>query len=95
MGSSLFSYHGIPERHVRKSDITKSHCKIDESCCSISSPAHEFCYRHQCYETTNQVVKFLNLPEGSYSSSFQSRLAGQPWLKPTLIKLLKVLQNLE
>ena len=78
----LFSYHGIPERHVRKSDITKSHCKIDGKCCSVSSPAHEFCYRHQCYETTKQVVKFLNLPEGSYSSSFQSRLAGQPWLKP-------------
>ena len=85
----LFSYHGIPERHVRKSDVTKSHCKIDESCCSISSPAHEFCYRHQCYETTNQVVKFLNLPEGSYSSSFQSRLAGQPWLKPYTDKTIE------
>tara|TARA_B100001093_G_scaffold196032_2_gene188452 strand:- start:294 stop:1319 length:1026 start_codon:yes stop_codon:yes gene_type:complete len=85
----LFSYHGIPERHVRKSDITKSHCKIDGSCCSISSSAHEFCYRHQCYETTKQVTKYLNLPEGSYSSSFQSRLAGQPWLKPYTDKVVE------
>ena len=31
----LFSYHGIPERHIRKSDVTKSHCKIDKSCCIL------------------------------------------------------------
>jgi ferrochelatase len=54
----LFSYHGFQERHIRKTDITKSHCKIDGSCCN-TSPAHEFCYRHQCYETTKQVVKLI------------------------------------
>jgi hypothetical protein len=59
-----------------KTDITKSHCKIDGSCCNTPSPAHEFCYRHQCYETTKQVVKLLGIPEGKYSQTFQSRLAG-------------------
>jgi ferrochelatase len=44
------------------------------------SPAHEFCYRHQCYETTKQVVKLLGIPEGKYSQTFQSRLAGDKWL---------------
>jgi len=78
----LFSYHGVPERHIRKSDITKSHCKIDGSCCNTSSPAHEFCYRHQCYETTKQVASTLNLKEGFYSTSFQSRLGRDPWLQP-------------
>jgi ferrochelatase len=78
----LFSYHGVPERHIRKSDITKSHCKIDGSCCNTPSPAHEFCYRHQCYQTTKNVAEFLNLKEGSYSSSFQSRLGRDPWLQP-------------
>lgn len=78
----LFSYHGIPERHIKKSDITKSHCKIDGSCCNTPSPAHEFCYRHQCYETTKQVAEKLNLKEGSYSTSFQSRLGRNPWLQP-------------
>ena len=78
----LFSYHGIPERHIRKTDITKSHCKIDGSCCNTPSPAHEFCYRHQCYETTKQVVKLLGIPEGKYSQTFQSRLAGDKWLTP-------------
>ena len=78
----LFSYHGIPERHIRKTDITKSHCKIDGSCCNKPSPAHEFCYRHQCYETTRQVVELLSIPKEKYSQTFQSRLAGDKWLTP-------------
>lgn len=78
----LFSYHGLPERHIRKTDVTKSHCKIDGSCCNTPSAAHEFCYRHQCYETTKLVVKALGIPEGKYSQTFQSRLAGDKWLEP-------------
>ncbi|MEM7483964.1 MAG: ferrochelatase [Bacteroidota bacterium] len=78
----LFSYHGIPERHIRKSDPTKFHCKIDGSCCKINSVAHHTCYRHQCYDTTELVKAYLDLPEDKVSSSFQSRLAGDPWLKP-------------
>ena len=78
----LFSYHGIPERHIRKSDVTKSHCKIDNSCCQTSSKAHKYCYRHQCYETTRQVAEYLELKEGTFSTSFQSRLGLDPWLRP-------------
>lgn len=78
----LFSYHGIPERHIRKTDVTKSHCKIDGKCCQTPSAAHQFCYRHQCYETTRQVVQMLGIPEEKYSQTFQSRLAGDKWLEP-------------
>jgi ferrochelatase len=78
----LFSYHGVPERHIRKSDITQSHCKIDGSCCVTPSKAHNFCYRHQCLETTRLVAKKLELKEGTYSTSFQSRLGFDPWLQP-------------
>lgn len=78
----LFSYHGIPERHIRKSDPTKFHCKIDGQCCSVNSVAHHTCYRHQCYDTTELVKKELGLQEDKVSTSFQSRLAGDPWLKP-------------
>ena len=78
----LFSYHGVPERHIRKSDITKSHCKIDKSCCQTASEAHQYCYRHQCYETTRQVAEYLELKEGTFSTSFQSRLGVDPWLQP-------------
>lgn len=78
----LFSYHGVPERHIRKRDVTKSHCKIDGSCCATPSKAHEFCYRHQCYEVTRLVAEKLHLKEGSFSTSFQSRLGFDPWLQP-------------
>ena len=85
----LFSYHGVPERHIRKSDITKSHCKLDGSCCNTPSPAHEFCYRHQCYETTKGVVEYLGLNEDQYSTSFQSRLGRDPWLQPYTDKTIE------
>jgi len=78
----LFSYHGVPERHIRKSDITNGHCQIDNSCCVTASPAHQFCYRHQCLKTTRLVAEKLKLKEGTYSTSFQSRLGFDPWLQP-------------
>jgi ferrochelatase len=78
----LFSYHGVPERHIRKSDVTKSHCKIDGSCCITPSKAHEFCYKHQCLEVTRLVAEKLNWATDSYSTSFQSRLGFDPWLQP-------------
>lgn len=78
----LFSFHGVPERHIKKSDITKSHCKIDGTCCQTKSPAHNFCYRHQCYETTKLVAEKLKLDTCFYSVSFQSRLGRDPWLQP-------------
>lgn len=78
----LFSYHGVPKRHIRKTDVTKSHCKMDRTCCSTPSPAHEFCYSHQCYETTKLVTEYLNIPKEKYSQTFQSRLAGDKWLTP-------------
>ena len=78
----LFSYHGIPERHIYKGDTTGTHCKLDKSCCEVKSVAHETCYRHQCFETTKGIVKELGLEEGKYRNSFQSRLLKDPWLKP-------------
>jgi ferrochelatase len=77
----LFSYHGIPERHIRKSDITKSHCLSSANCCEVDSPAHDYCYRHQVRMTTKLVVDKLNIPANKYEISFQSRL-NDKWLKP-------------
>jgi ferrochelatase len=77
----LFSYHGVPERHIRKSDVTKGHCLSSADCCTVSSPAHKYCYRHQCFETTRLIAEQLQLPTGKFSISFQSRL-GKGWLQP-------------
>ncbi len=78
----LFSYHGIPERHLKKSDPTGCHCLKKENCCNEPSEAHATCYRHQCYTTTKLVTQQLGIPENKYSISFQSRLGRDPWLKP-------------
>ncbi len=77
----LFSYHGIPERHIKKSDITGVHCLKVENCCKVDSEAHDYCYRHQCFETTKLIAEQLKLPALKYSISFQSRL-GKGWLQP-------------
>lgn len=78
----LFSYHGIPERHIKKTDPTKFHCAIDGSCCTTDSVAHSKCYRHQCITTTELVRKALDIPTEKVSHSFQSRLGSDAWLKP-------------
>lgn len=78
----LFSYHGIPERHLKKTDPTKQHCLMQENCCSVDSVAHETCYRHQCLVTTELTAQALGLPKEKYSYAFQSRLGRDPWLKP-------------
>lgn len=77
----LFSYHGIPGRHIRKSDVTGCHCLKVENCCEVASPAHAQCYRHQVFTTTRLVMEELNVPKEKYSISFQSRL-GKGWLEP-------------
>lgn len=77
----LFSYHGVPGRHIRKSDVTGKHCLITPNCCEVASPAHAHCYRHQCLTTTKLVTSKLGIAAGRYSISFQSRL-GKGWLEP-------------
>jgi ferrochelatase len=78
----LFSFHGIPERHLRKSDPTKCHCLTAKNCCSKESPAQETCYRSQCFKTAQAFVKAAGIPDSQYSVAFQSRLGRDPWLKP-------------
>jgi ferrochelatase len=78
----LFSFHGIPERHLRKSDPTYCHCLQKENCCEVPSPAHATCYRAQCFKTVKAFVAQAKIPAGKFSVSFQSRLGRDPWLKP-------------
>ena len=78
----LFSFHGLPERHLRKSDPTGRHCLAVENCCerparpmprvtgrSVSRPWPLLSERPAC-------------PPEKYSVAFQSRLGRDPWLRP-------------
>jgi ferrochelatase len=90
----LFSYHGVPERHIRKGDITGRHCLKVPDCCEVPSEAHQFCYRHQCWTTTRLVTDQLNIPRDKWELSFQSRLGRDPWLQPyTAVRLATLPQE--
>jgi len=52
----LFSFHGLPERHMRKADPTGSHCLASPNCCETPSVAHKTCYRAQCFKTVRDFV---------------------------------------
>jgi ferrochelatase len=78
----LFSFHGVPERQIKKSDPTGCHCLTVPNCCEVASPAHEFCYRAQCFQTAKLMAAHCGLPAGKWSVAFQSRLGRDPWLQP-------------
>lgn len=78
----LFSYHGLPERHMLKSDRSGAHCLATADCCDAVGAANQHCYRAQCYATTRLLAAALELDEASHSVSFQSRLGRTPWIKP-------------
>jgi len=86
----LFSYHGVPERQVLKGDDDKDCCQLG-NCCNKITSKNQFCYRAQCFETTRLLAKALDLKEGSYTLSFQSRLGKSEWIKPYSDKVIKEL----
>ncbi len=85
----LFSYHGLPERHLKKSDPTGNHCLQTSNCCTTPNEAHKTCYKHQCVKTTELVATELGLKEGSYSNAYQSRLGKDPWMQPYTSETVK------
>ena len=78
----LFSYHGIPVRHLTKADSSHAHCQVVADCCNTCSPAHATCYKAQVTRTTLAFASQAGLDPAKWSISFQSRLVGEPWLAP-------------
>jgi ferrochelatase len=76
----LFSFHGLPERQIKKSDPSGSHCLASESCCDRITPVNQGCYRAQCYSTARALAARLALTD--YTVCFQSRLGRTPWITP-------------
>ena len=86
----VFSYHGLPERQIRKSSF-QNHCRINEQCCSSYHKNNQYCYRAQCFETTRLIAKKLGIKEKDYTVCFQSRLGRDPWIKPYTDEVIKQL----
>jgi ferrochelatase len=85
----LFSYHGLPVRHLKKSDCTHSHCYAVNNCCNVPSKAWDTCYKHQVTQTTNLVASKLGLLTSQFTVSFQSRLGRDEWTRPFTSELLE------
>ena len=78
----LFSFHGLPERHMRKSDESGRHCLASASCCDRIDGVNRNCYRAQSYATARALAAAFSLEPDSWSVSFQSRLGRTPWIRP-------------
>lgn len=89
MDHVLFSFHGIPERHMTKADPTKQHCLQVENCCSTICDANKFCYSAQCHQTAHLIAAELDLPKEKYTICYQSRLGKDPWMQPYTTDSLK------
>jgi len=87
----LFSFHGLPQRHLIKSDPTGSHCLQSDDCCEGCHPAHEFCYKAQCHKTVAAFVEKAGIPADRHSTTFQSRLGKEPWIEPYTDKFIEEL----
>ena len=86
----LFSYHGIPNRHLKKTDPTKNHCLQSKNCCDLQSKAKAYCYKAQVIETSKLCAENLRLKSTEWGISFQSRI-GPGWIEPfTDIELKKL-----
>lgn len=79
----LFSYHGIPERHLAKADPSGKHPVCTGDCTPEKGFGHDTCYRFQVTRTTALVTEALGLDKSRYQQSYQSRLGRDPWLKPS------------
>jgi len=83
----LFTYHGLPERHIRKGDDTKT-CLVGD-CCQSYHKGNALCYRAQCFETSRLIARKVGLADSEFTTSFQSRLGRDPWIKPYTDDVIK------
>lgn len=77
----VFSYHGLPERQILKGS-DNGYCQISDACCSKYHAKNKLCYRAQCYETSRLLAAALQLSQDGFTTTFQSRLGKDPWIKP-------------
>ena len=78
----LFSFHGLPQRQLIKSDHSGQHCLKIDNCCATLTENNKFCYSAQCHDTARLIVEKLGIEKDKFTVCFQSRLGKDPWVKP-------------
>ena len=74
----LFSYHGVPVRHLRKYGCTRGRAARADDCCPAGSPTHERCYRSQVHATTRAFAARAQLAPERFSVSERRRSSFPP-----------------
>lgn len=87
----LFSFHGLPQRQLRKADITQNHCLKAADCCATLTEVNQFCYSAQSYNTARLIAEELAIPAERYTVTFQSRLGSDPWAQPYTSEVIHTL----
>jgi ferrochelatase len=77
----IFSFHGLPQRQLRKADL-HNHCLKQGDCCWNYGPHNQFCYGAQCVLTARSIAEKLGIAREKYSVTYQSRLGKDPWIQP-------------
>lgn len=77
----VFSFHGIPVRHLSKADHN-NYCRVQKDCCQTICEKNQFCYSSQSYGTAYAIAKELGFSHDQYTISFQSRLGKEEWTQP-------------
>lgn len=85
----LFSFHGLPQRQMSKSDHTEKYCLKVKNCCENYNNVNKFCYSAQCHNTAKLLAEKLGLSRENYSVCYQSRLGKEPWIQPYTTDVLK------
>src|ERR1700761_4884794 len=84
----LFSFHGLPQRQLIKSDHTHNYCLKFDGCCDTINDTNKFCYSAQSHHTAKLIAAELNIPREKYTICFQSRLGSDPWVQPYTIDMV-------
>ena len=83
----LFSYHGLPEKHVDKVYEGDSLCS-EAPCETEINDKNSMCYKATSYATTRLIADKLGLKDEDYTVCFQSRL-DKKWLTPFSDKVVE------
>jgi ferrochelatase len=89
----LFSFHGLPERQIKRTDPTGRHCFESDDCCARYVEANPDCYRAQCFKTAQELASRLGLTPERFTVCFQSRLGRTPWIRPFTDVVLRELPS--
>ncbi|MBM7060173.1 ferrochelatase [Pseudomonas sp. UL073] len=80
----LLSFHGLPERHIRKlvKPLDPQHDLRAADSRGVRAEVLARCYRSQCLRTAEAFAERVGLRPEQWSVSFQSRLGSDKWIEP-------------